>query len=61
MKETSMTHKGQLISKCLFVIFNSFKKRLKKFDLPTILRQVELFLFVFLEELKTPKRHLEIN
>ena len=58
---SSMTHKGQLISKCLFAIFNSSKKRLKKFDLPTILRQVELFLFVFLEELKTPKRHLEIN
>ena len=54
---------GQLISKFHFGIFNSSKNRMKKFDLTTILwhLQVELFSFVFLEELKTPKRHFEIN
>ena len=39
--------KGQLISKCLFGIFNSPKKWTKKFNLSTILPQVELFSFVF--------------
>ena len=39
--------KGQLISKCFFGIFNSSKKRTKKFDLTTLIPQVELFLFVF--------------
>ena len=41
--------KGQLISKCLLVIFNSPKKRTKKFDFTTMVPQVELFLFVFWE------------
>ena len=41
--------KGQLISKCLFGIFNSPKKRMKKFDFTTMVPQVELFLFVFWE------------
>ena len=41
--------KGQLISKCLFGIFNSSKKRTKKFDFTTMATQVELFSFVFWE------------
>ena len=53
--------KGQLISKGLFGILNSSKKRMKKFDLTTMIPQVDLFLFVFWKNLKTPKRHLEIN
>ena len=53
--------KGQLISECLFDIFNSPKKRTNKFDFTTMVPQVELFLFVFLGELKSPKRHFEIN
>ena len=41
--------KGQLISECLFGIFNSPKKRTKQFDFTTLAPQVELFLFVFWE------------
>ena len=41
--------KGQLISKCLFGIFKSPKKRTKKFDFTTMVPQVELFLCVFWE------------
>ena len=41
--------KGQLISKCLFGIFNSPKKRTKKFDFTTIVPQVKLVSFVFCE------------
>ena len=41
--------KGQLISKCLFGVFNSPKKRTKKFDFTTIVPQVEMFSFVFWE------------
>ena len=52
--------KGQLISKGLFDIINSSKKRTKKFDL-TMIPQVDLFSFVFWKNLKTPKRHFEIN
>ena len=43
------TSKGQLISKCLFGIFHSPKKRTKKFDFTTMVPQVELFSFVFWE------------
>ena len=39
--------KGQLISKCLFGILNSPKKRTKKFKITTVVPQVELFPFVF--------------
>ena len=39
--------KGQLISKGLFDILNSSKKRMKKFDLTTMVPQVNLFLLVF--------------
>ena len=52
--------KGQLISKCIFGVFNSPEKRTKKFNFTTMLPEVELFLLFFLEELKTPKRHFEI-
>ena len=53
--------KGQLISKVLFGILNSPKKRTKKFDFTTMIPQVDLFFFIFWEKLKTPKRHFEIN
>ena len=53
--------KGQLISKCLFGIFNSPKKRTKKFNFTTMVPQVDLFFVHFLGELKTPERHFEIN
>ena len=54
-------HKGQLISKCLFGIFNSPKKRTNKFDFTTMKPQVDLSSFVFWRKLKTPKRHFEIH
>ena len=41
--------KGQLISKCLFGIFNSPKNRTKKIDFTTMVPQVELFSFVIWE------------
>ena len=53
--------KGQLISKGLFGILNSSKKRMKKFNSTTMIPQVDLFSFVFWKNLKTPKRHFEIN
>ena len=45
---------GQLISKGLFGILNSYKKRKKKFDLTTMILQVDLFSFIF-------GRHFEMN
>ena len=42
--------KGQLILKCLFGIFNSFKKRTKKFDLTTIQWYLK----------SVPKRHVSL-
>ena len=53
--------KSQLISKGLFSILNFSKKRTKKFDLPIMIPQIDVFLFVFWKNLKTPKRHFEIN
>ena len=55
--------KGQLISKCLFCIFNSPKKRTKKFDYITMEygTSSRIVFLCFLGELKTPKRHFEIN
>jgi hypothetical protein len=53
--------KGQLISKGLFGILNSSKKWTKKFDLTTMIPQVDLFSSVFWKNLKTPKRHFDIN
>ena len=48
--------KGQLISKYLFGIFNSPKKRMKKFNFTTMIPQVDLFSFVFLEEIEDTKK-----
>ena len=54
--------KCQLISKSLFVIFNSPKKRIKKFDFITMVHTSSRIVFVcFGGELKTPKRYFEIN
>ena len=53
--------KGQLISKCLFGIFNSPNKQTKKFDLTTMDTSSRIVFVLFLGELKTPKRHFEIN
>ena len=60
---TNIQTKGQLISKCLFGIFNSPKKRTKKLDFTTYyLEYLKQNCFrSFLAELKTPKRHFEIN
>ena len=52
---------GQLILKRLFGILNSSKIRTKKLDLITMIPKVDLFLFLFWKNLKTPKRHFEIN
>ena len=52
--------KGHLISKGLFGILNSSKKWTKKFDLTNMIPQVDLFLFIFWKNLKTPKRHFKI-
>ena len=56
----SYPNKGQLISEGLFGILNSPKKQTKEFDFTTMIPQVDLFSFVFLEELKTPKSPFEI-
>ena len=47
--------KGQLISKCLFGIFNFPKKRTKIFDFTTMVPQVEFFSFVFWENRRHQK------
>ena len=56
--ELASTAKGQLISKCLFGVSNSSKKRTKKFDLTTMIPQVELFLFIFW---KNSKHQIDIS
>ena len=53
--------KGQLISKELFDILNSPKKRTNKFDFATMIPQVDLFSFAFWKKLKTTKEPFEIN
>ena len=53
--------KGHIISEGLFGILKSPKKRTKEFNFTTMIPHVDLFLFVFWEKLKTPKRHFEIN
>ena len=53
--------KGQIISNSNYGMLNSPKKRTNKFDFTTMIPQVNLFSFVFLRKLKTPKRHFEIN
>ena len=47
--------KGQLISKGLFGILNSPKKRTKKFSFTTIAPQVDLFSFLVWKKLNSPK------
>ena len=47
--------------KVVFGILHSSKKRTKKFDLTTMIPQVDLFLFIFWKNLKAPKRHFEIK
>ena len=53
--------KCQLISKGLFVLLNSTKKRTKNIDFTTMIPQVDLFSFGFWKKLKTTKRYFEIN
>ena len=53
--------KGQLISKCLFGVFNSLKKRTKTIRLYYYGTSSRIIFVRFLGELKTPKRHFEIN
>ena len=56
-----VSSKGQLISKCIFGVFNFSKKRTKKFDLTTMIPQGDLFSFKFWKNLQTTKIHFEIN
>ena len=57
---TTVLGKGQLITKCLLGIFNSPKKTNEKIQL--YYGTSSRIVFVrFLGELKTPKRHFEIN
>ena len=58
---TNSDTKGRLTSKCLFVILNSPRKRANKIDFTNMIPHGELFSFIFLGELKTSKRHFEIN
>ena len=53
--------KGQLISKGLFGILNSPKKRTKKYDYTIMIPQVDFFSIVFWGKLKAPKRPFEIS
>ena len=59
-KDVIAVGKGQLISKCLFGIFNSPKTRTKFFWL-YYYGTSSRFVFGFFGELKTPKRHFGIN
>ena len=55
--------KGQLISKCLFGVFNSPKKRTKtiRLEVCTSIVVKSNFFVCFMGELKIPKRHFGIN
>ena len=57
-KHNIYSAKGHLISKCPFGIFNPAKKRTKKFDSITMVSTSSRNV---LKNLKTPKRHFEIN
>ena len=62
LRKLHLVHsKGQLISKRLFGIPIYSEKRTKKYNLTTMISQVDLFSFLFWKNLKTPKRHFEIN
>ena len=50
-----LSAKSQLISKCLFGIFNSPKNQQKKFDFTIMVPQVELFSFVLWENVRKQK------
>ena len=58
-----MVSKGQLISKCLFGIFNSPKneQKIRLYYYGTFYLKSQIVSICFLGELKTPKRHFEIN
>ena len=61
-EKVAFSGKGQLISKCLFGVFNSPKKGTKKIDFTIKYGSSSLIVFVrFLGELKIPKIHFEIN
>ena len=49
-----MLAKGQIISKGFLVSSVSYKKQTKEFDFTTMIPQVDLFSFVFLEEIDDP-------
>ena len=53
--------KGQFISKCSFGVFNSSKNKQKQFGLRDHSTVSWIFFVRFLEELKTPNGHFEIN
>ena len=53
--------KGQLILNCPFGVFNYFKKLMKKFNILYYDTSSRIVFVPFLEELKTPKGHFEIN
>ena len=60
--EWTLDSKGQLISKCLFGIFNSPKKQRKNSTVLYYYGTSSRIVFVrFSGELKTSKRHFEIN
>ena len=50
-----LVFKGQLISECLFGIFNSHKKQTKKFDFITMVPKVKFISFIFWENLRHQK------
>ena len=53
--------KGQLISKCLFGVINSSKKRMKTIRFEETIVVKSSFFVSFLEELKISKRHYEFK
>ena len=53
--------RGQTKSKWFFQVKVSSKKWMNKFYFTTMTPQVDLFLFIFREKLKAPKRHFKIN
>ena len=59
--KSSGTYKGQLIPKRLFVILHSPTKRTEKFDFTAMIPQVDLFSFVFLEEIEDTKNTFRNN
>ena len=53
--------KGQLISKWFFGVIDFLQRTNKRIRLFTMTPQVDLFSFVFLEEIGDPQNHFEIN